>query len=213
MSKRKILELCLDRVELVAAGGGRGRGNTHIVFARLIWPRPAIAEKISVKPLEFERNAVDLKDSSWTERILFKETIQGTCGLEISVSERVSIGQADRLVTFIGASILKMAESEAGSVMVGPLGAGLVRMPFQYLGKLANSSKKTPRMLGVGTIDLSFCRKSRSEHSIEIPLVSPRTVYRTTRTVKHGETSAKRRTLLKAGAPNGVVMLTAGIYE
>lgn len=216
MYKRRILELSLERVELNVAGGRKKRGNKHMIIACLTWPRPAIAERISVKTLEFENNTADLSRSDWTTRILFKETVQGTFGLEVSVTEQLSNSQVSEFIGFMASSILKLAGAEAGELAASSLGAGLIKLPFTYLSKLVSASGKKPaNMIATGTVDLRADSKWKAGKlvRIEIPLTAPETIYKTVRSRKHGELSTRRRTLLKAGAGNGTAVLRGKLYD
>lgn len=216
MYKRRIFELLLERVQIDVVGGRKTRGSKHVLSASLTWPRPAIAERFAVKTLDFENNTADLSKSDWTARILFKETVQGPFGLEVSVTEPLSTGQAGEFLKFMGLSILKLARAGAGDLAASPIGSGLIKLPFEYLGKIASSSdKKPPRLIGAGKVDLSADDKWKAGKlvRIEIPLTAPETIYKTVRSRKHGELSARRRTLLKAGQPNGTAVLSARLYD
>jgi len=187
-----------------------------MVTAGLVWPRSTIAERVAIKTLDFEDNTADLSRSDWTSRVLFKETVQGPFGLELSVTEHLSNDQVREFVKFMGSSVLKLTGAEAGDLVESSMGAGLVKLPFQYLGKLvAGSSRKSAGVVGAGTVDLCADGgwKVNEVVRVEIPLVTPETIYMTARTRKHGELSSRRRTLLKAGRENGVAVLTARVYD
>ena len=212
--RRCIMEVCLEAVRLRSAGG-RGAGHRkHMVMGRLIWPRPAIAEKAAVKTLDIRGLAVDLRGASWTDRILFKETVQGPVGLELGITESLSDARLAGFVRFLGASLFRLAASEAGDMMVSPMSAALGKIPLQYAGKVLSAKPKPADLIGVGTVDLLPETFQTGEGSIvlDIPLVAPVPVTRLVRTRVGGEPRLKRRVVVAAGADNGVAVVRVRLY-
>ena len=216
MFKRRILELSLEQVKIDVTGSRNTRTRQHVVTAALTWPRPAIAERFSVKTLEFVHHVADLSQSDWTTKILFKEIVLGPFGLEVSVTEPLSVGQIDDFLKFMGSSILKLAGAEAGDLVTSPIGTGLIKLPFAFLSKMVSSSNKKPvKVIGAGHVDLSADDNWKTGRLVrlDIPLITPETIYGTVRNRKHGELSTRRCTLLKAGRQNGVAVVTARLYD
>jgi len=214
--RRRILELSLNRVMIEVTGGRKLRSSRHMVTVCLVWPRPAIAERAAVKTLDFENRTADLSSADWTDRILFKETVQGPFGVEFGITEHLSDERIGKFLKLVGSSLLGLAGGEAEDLMPGPVGAGLVRLPFQHLGKVVSASGTgSARFIGVGAVDLDTDKtwEGGREVRIEIPLVAPEAVYETKRARKHGELSTRRRTVLKAGKSNGMAVLSARLYE
>jgi len=215
MHRRRVIELCLDRLDLAVTGSGR-QTTSHLLVARLVWPRPAIAEKITVKALDLEHGIVDLSGSGWVSRVLFKESVQGPFGVEVSVTERMAGKEMGEFVKNVAGAVFRLAGGSAGELVGGGLGGGLVSIPFRHLAKVASRKKNASAgSIGFGSKDMLIDGKwtAGKPVKLEIPLTAPETVYETVRRRKHGETSARRRTLLEAGGSNGAVVLSATVYE
>jgi hypothetical protein len=212
--KRRVVELLLEEVKLDVARAGRRRKGRHVLTACLVWPRPAIAEKLIAKTLEMEKLSVNLDSAGWIERILFKETVQGPFGVEISVTDRLSDSQVGEFLSFLGSAVLKLAGSEVGDLLAGGPASGLVEIPFKYLSKRVAAGPEGAAVLAGGSVDLVVDEKWKPGKAIriEVPLAAPRAVYKTVRSSKHGEVTARRRKLLAAGQANGVAVINARVY-
>ena len=128
---RGTVELALESVrgEGPLASGG-ARPTERLVTATLLWPRPLIAERVAVRTLAFERGGLDLSERDWTERILFKETVEGPFGLLLQVSEPLAATQVARLAAAFGAALLRTAGTEIGRLAANPWSATMVRFPL-----------------------------------------------------------------------------------
>lgn len=213
--KRQILELTLESVSLEVTGARRAGGSVHVVTVGLVWPRPAIAEKVAVKVLDMAGKSCSLARKPWVERILFKEVVEGPFGLELAVSEPVSDSQVLDFMRFAGSAVFKMAASEAGDLVTGSLATGLTRIPLRFLSKqISASAKKSPRNIANGSIDLraeDLIRHGK-DSTLKLRLRAEETFHSISRTRKHGKSSMKRVKLLDAGQPNGEAVLRARVY-
>ena len=213
--KRRVFELSLESVT-IDLPGRRKKDGDHLLVATLSWPRPMIAERVSVKTLRLTGGAIDLSESTWTDRILFKETVMGPFGVEVSLTERLSSEAVEKFLRFMGSSLFKLAGAKSDDMVSGELTAGVVKLPIQYLGKLvSSSSREDARLIGAATLDLHADSNWKAGKSvrIEAELTAPETIYRTTHTTRHGEASTRRRTLLKEGGVSGNVVLTGRVYD
>ena len=215
MSRRSIIEVLLDRVEVAERGGDRRRKTRHLVLAALVWPRPTIAERTAMKNLEFNAGGVDLGDKDWTDRVLFKETVQGPFGIKIDVSDVVTDSQVAEFLRVMASSVLKLAGDEIAGLAAAPFVAGLVKVPFRHGSKLITASgKKTTRVIAEGQVDIGATQVAEGRESvIKVPLVAPVRIDRVTRTTTRGSVRTRRRTLLKKGEPNGRVILRVRRYR
>ena len=214
MSTRKVLELFLDRVEMdncVSTGNCSGQ---HVLMASLIWPRPAISERNSLKTFEMPERGTDIKEEDWLNRILFKEVVEGTFGIKVFVTEELSESRLSEFLSFAGSAVLKLAGNEAGDMFSGAMSGGVAEMPFNFLSKLVKDSDDMPAdLLGAGsvTVKVSGSSKVAKKMTLEIPLTVPHTVYRSGRKSGHGKVTTRRRAILKKGESNGRLFLTAKI--
>ncbi|MCK5849574.1 MAG: hypothetical protein KAH23_01570 [Kiritimatiellae bacterium] len=216
----RILEVLLDRVEVKKTNARRKKGR-HMVIATLIWPRPMIAERISVKTLDFEDNIINLKKSNWIARIMFKEKVEGPFGIEFNVTERMSDSEITKFLQFLGSSLMKLAGNEAKDLMTSSLAGGLVKIPFQHLDKfISKLGDKGPKIIANGSLVLhsedtwnpSSRKNSAAVKSFKVALTAPEIITQVTRTRRHGEIQSRRRTIMKAGEDNGIINFTGKVY-
>jgi hypothetical protein len=216
MYKRRIAEISLRQVSVKVAGGRQNRTGQHLFAARLVWPRPAIADKVSVKTLDFNGNQCDLGKSDWITGILFKETVQGPFGLEVTLTEQLSSSQLGKFLEFISASFFKFAGSEATDLSSSSLGSSLTKVPFDFLSKhVSGKSKTDAKWIAAGSLNLLTEQNVKAGKGVEheILLTTPEPICRITRVRRHGELSTKKRTLLGAGQENGSAVISVKFYD
>ena len=209
----RAFEVLLDRVE-VKETGDRKAGQ-HLVMASLVWPRPRIAERVAVKTVDIEKGFVDLKKARWTERIVFKELIDGPFGIEFGVTERVTDSQFAEFLRFMSSSVLKVAGGEAEDMMTNAVLGGVVKVPFQFLAKMiSDSGKDGPKVIASGSLDLHSEEtwKKNEWKQFKIPLTAPETIYKVTRRRREGRLQTRRRKLIEGGTDNGVIVFTGKVY-
>ncbi|MFC1462456.1 hypothetical protein ACFLQU_02515 [Verrucomicrobiota bacterium] len=213
--KRQILELTLEKLSLEVTGARKNANSVHVVTVGLIWPRPAIAEKLAVKVLDVAGKSCSLARKPWVERILFKETVEGPFGVELTVSEPVSDRQVADFMRFMGSAMFKLAASEVADLVVNPLAGALTGTPLRYLSKeISSSGKKAPRIIAAGSVDLraeDLVRHGKNS-PVKLRLRTEEGVHSVVRTRKHGKSSVRKTTLLEAGQPNGEAVLGARLY-
>jgi hypothetical protein len=215
MYKRSVLELSLDSVVIAVEDGPVRRVGTRIVMARLIWPRPAIAERVALMPLAFNGLEGMPESGDWTSRILFKETIQGPFGVELSVTGPVTGTQLADFLRFAGAGFMNAAGKAVAGAAESGMTSALAGLPMRYLETvLKQAGKKRTPVVATGLADLrpDGALAGGKMQTVAIPLQAPRPLYRATRTRRHGELKLRRRRILDGGEPNGLATLKARLY-
>ena len=64
----------------------------------LIWPRTGVAKKSGAREFVFRKGVCDFTDEPWTKRVVFREEVEGRCGLAVSVTEPVSVQKVRRFL-------------------------------------------------------------------------------------------------------------------
>lgn len=209
----RAFEVLLDRVE-VKETGGRKDGR-HMVMVSLVWPRPRIAERVSVKTIDIEKGSVDLRKAKWMDRVVFKELINGPFGMKIGVTERVTESQFAEFLRYMASSVLKVAGGEAEDMIVNAVLGGIVEVPFEFLAKmLSKSGKDGPKVIASGSLDLHSEEtwKKNESKQFKVPLTAPETIYKVTRSRREGTFQTRRRKLMEAGTDNGIIVFTGKVY-
>jgi len=215
MARQKIVEILLDRVQLREIGGAERQESQHLLLVTLVWPRARIEEAAAVKPITLTKKTADVRKASWTERIIFKQLVEGPFGIHVAVTKRVSGKQAPEFLKFLAAQIFGIAGKEIEDLAVQPVAGALARIPFRYLSKSIPAGKKAaPKIIAEGSLDLNTEKlKKRKRSPIHVPIEVAETIYRPPQrdSTKGRKPSSRRRVLVKKGEENGSVDLTAVI--
>lgn len=205
-SERNTLEMALTAVRLAAE---KPASAERLVFATLLWPRPMISERVSTRVLSFRDGAADLAGKDWTERILFKETVEGTYGLIVQVTEPMSSGQIASFFRKLGAALVKATATEAAKLVSGPWLGVLTRIPLQILAEAVGASDQGPKLEAAGRVSLL----PGEAGSLTLPLRIVSDQYRTV-TRRIGARRVTRRVkTASAGDPAGEIVLQADYYK
>lgn len=209
MKKREVLEVLLDGIELPVVGGRKTARTHHSLLASLVWPRPCIAERVAVKPVDLVGGQARLVESGWAQCVLFKEVVKGRFGLQVGVSQPLTDVQMDAWLSLIGATAVKAAGRLVAEAMNGAA-EQIAGLPLQFLGKqISGLPGKNAGLLGQGIVDLnSDDLGDGAVRIITVPLVAAEAVQEVQRVRRQGRLMSKRRTVLKAGATNGSIRLS-----
>ncbi len=215
MAQTRVLELSLEQVQIDKGKTDRKGQTRRLVISTLVWPRPRISDRVSVKTLDFHNNASDLTKSTWTEKILFKERVLGPFGVQINVTEHVTESQAADFLPFLGSSLFKLVGAEAKKMMLTSFEGSLLKLPFEYLAKIiAVSGSKAPKVPNSGIVDLDPSANwgKAGPVRIEIPLKAVRPIYKMTRSKGSKGNRSKRQLIVETGQINGSVIVSGKLY-
>jgi len=208
MYKRRTVEILLEKISVREDESPAGKGgNRRMLVGRLIWPRSTIAERVSVRALDFNKGACDLHQEKWSDRILFKETVQGTYGLHLGLSGEVTDNQIGHFLKYAAGSIFGIAGKEAEDLSSSTLGAGIAGIPFKYLKSLLSGADNDVDFVGEAVMDLDADGSNGKEIRLSLPLSARETLYRTERKQKGGELESRKRILYREGEANGEVVI------
>ncbi len=207
--RRTTLELTLESVQGGLAWATGKRTTERLVTATLIWPRPLVAGRVSAHALPFGKDGLDMAGRDWSERILFKEQVEGPFGLVIQVSESLTAQHLARVTAAIGAALLRAAGSEAASVAIGPGLTSLARFPFTFLAGELGAVGKAPAVVAAGRITL----EPGTPGPVEVPLRVPEDVVRVRPARPGGRSQPRREVVRRRDDPAGTVRLDSVYYR
>ncbi len=203
------MELTLESVHGGLAWATGKRTTERLVTGSLIWPRPLVAGRVSAHTLPFAKDGLDMAGRDWSERILFKEQVEGPFGLVVQVSESITAQKLARVTAAIGDALLRAAGSEAARVAMGPGLTSLARFPFTFLAGELGGIGKAPTVVAAGRITLT----PGEAGPIEVPLLVPEDVVRMRRVKRGGRMQNRREVTRRKDDPAGVVLLNAIYYR
>ena len=202
--KRNTVEIQLRGITGEGPWRRGSKSSKRVVTVSLIWPRPLVASRVAVQTHTFTHQGLDLSAMDWSERILFKENVEGPYGIIVQISQSMTTQQIARVAGAIGDAVLRAAGSEAARVAVGPGMTALARFPFNYIAGEISNLGKTAQVVAAGRATLL---PGAQEGMFEIPLQIPEDVVQTRRTTRGGRTQIRRQTLHKAQDPAGMAQL------
>ena len=138
----------------------------------LIWPRAAIAKKSGAREMVFKRGVCDFAAEPWTKRVVFREEVDGRCGLAVSITEPVSIQKVRRLLRLTAKYALKMGADFMEKAMVGY--ADIASSPIEALAAMIGE-KDVPKVIAHGVFDIDDLPAEGEERTVTVPLVRPLT--------------------------------------
>ncbi len=207
--RRDTLELTLEHVQGAESWAHQRAGAERLVMATLVWPRPLIAERVAARAYPFEKSKLDLAGRDWSERIFFKENVEGPFGLVIQVTEPLTAQELRRVTASLGDVLLKTTGTELARLAAGPWTATLARFPFTHLAGALSDAGKNPTIVAAGQTTIL----PGTPGPLEIPLSLPRDVTRVRRQRVGGRTRTRRETLHRKGDPAGTVRFDAVYYR
>ena len=166
------LEFLLVKAELSGIPEKGLLKSRNLVQVDLIWPRTGIAKRSAARIAAFKRGKVDFTGEPWTKRIVFREDIEGHCGLAVAVTEPVSIQKLRRFLRLTAKYALKMGADFMEKAMVGY--ADIASSPIEALAAMIGE-KDVPKVIAQGVLDVTDLPVEGEERTITVPLIRPLT--------------------------------------
>jgi len=170
-SKRN-LEFLLVKAELKGIPEKTLLKSRNLGCVDLIWPRTGIAKKSAAREMSFKFGVADFSSEEWTKRVLFREEIEGHCGVAVTITEPVSIQVARRFMRLAVKYALKMGADFMEKAMVGY--ADIASSPLDALAQMVGE-KDTPKAIAQGIVDFVHLPQEGGSVLLEVPLRRPLT--------------------------------------
>ena len=138
----------------------------------LIWPRTGVAKKSGAREMVFKRGVCDFAAEPWTKRVIFREEVDGRCGLAVSITEPVSIQKVRRFLRLTAKYALKMGADFMEKAMVGY--ADIASSPIDALAAMIGE-KDVPKVIAQGVLDIEELPAAGEEITVTVPLARPLT--------------------------------------
>lgn len=167
--KKVSVEISLVKAELNGLAGKALRKSRNLVQIDVIWPRTGIARRSAAREAVFNRGKADFTAEPWTKRVVFREDIEGHCGLAVSVTEPVSMQKFRRFLRLTAKYALKMGADFMEKAMVGY--ADVASAPLDAIAAMVGE-KDTPKVIAQGFLDIDKLPSGGNEIVVEVPLSS-----------------------------------------
>jgi len=169
---KRTIEFLLVKAELQGVPEKRLLRSRNIGQLDLIWPRASIAKKSGAREMVFKRGKCDFSAEPWTKRTVFREEVDGHCGLAVAITEPVSVQKVRRFLRLTAKYALKMGAGFMEKAMVGY--ADIASSPIDALAAMIGE-KDVPEVIAQGVLDINELPAAGAELEVTVPLVRPLT--------------------------------------
>ena len=187
--------------------------SNRIADFKIVYPRPAIAQKISSKTLAVKDGKCSKPDTKrWTDSILFKESVQGDFGIEISISSPVTAKELESAAASAASSLVKLLGDIAADAAGIKALKSFVDLPANALAKAVSGASYSAKTDAAGSLDIPGALyaglKSGEETTVSLPLLAERDIAKEShRSNKSNSSVIVRKTMAKKGAEIGKATL------
>lgn len=166
------VEILLVKAELTGLPESKLLKCRNLGTVDLIWPKVGTARKSAAREMAFRKGKIDFTREEWAKRCIFREEIDGHCGVAVSISESVSVQKLRRWARLTARAILKEGADVVGSAMVGY--GEIAAAPIDALATLVGE-KDAPKSIAQGIVDLTTLPLAGETIQLEVPLIRPLT--------------------------------------
>ena len=149
--------------------------TTRLVTVDMICPRSSIAKKTAAKEVKFQKAKADLKGQGWTERVMFREDVDGHFGFAVQLSEVLDDEWFEKFLRATAKIALKEFRDLAKTYTVGI--SDIASAPIDALAQL-EGTYPGPKTVAQGVLDVTeeMLPEPGKTVTVEVPLHRPKFV-------------------------------------
>ena len=154
--------------------------TTRLVTVDMVCPRTSVAKKTAAKEVKFQKAKADLKGQGWTERVMFREDVDGHFGVAVQLSEVLDDEWFEKFLRTTFKIALKEFRSLMQKYTVGI--EDIASAPIDALAQM-EGTYPGPKTVAQGVLDVTDDMMPAVGQSVfvEVPLHRPKF----TKTVGH----------------------------
>jgi len=170
-TSKKNIQLTLESIEIPSCcGAGNHR---HLMMMNLVWPRLGVAKKSSTLTVPLVSGKCYTDAWSWTNKICFKESVEGTFGLYVSVSEPITETKIRNFLRMLAGKSAAVASDAIEDAVPIPVVDELAGIPMMCLSKQLLDTND-PDLIVEGCLDLEAAELTDAPTLITVPLIACR---------------------------------------
>jgi len=174
MAKQSKTPVEVSLVKLVLTGVPEKRliKSRHLGTVDLIWPKVGTAKKSASRQMDLRLGKADFTGEPWAKRVLFREEIEGKCGIAVSLTDTLTIQKIRKYLKLVAKYALK-----EGSDIVAASVAGygdIASAPVDALVAMVGPSD-APKTIAQGVIDFTELPAEGEVKTVDVPLQRPLT--------------------------------------
>jgi len=166
------VEIELVKVELTGLAERHVPKSRNLVSVDLIWPRTGVAKKSAARQVTLARGEAECGGEPWAKRILFREEIEGHCGIAVSVTEPLSVQKVRKYLKLVAKAALKEGADLAAGACAGY--GEIASAPVDALAAMVGSSD-APKDMAQGLVDFEALPGPGESVLVAVPLERPLT--------------------------------------
>ena len=147
--------------------------TARLVTVDMFCPRAAIARKTAAKEVKFQKAKADLKGQGWTERVMFREDVDGHFGFAVQLSEVLDDEWFEKFLRATAKIALKEFRDLAKTYTVGI--SDIASAPIDALAQL-EGTYPGPKTVAQGVLDVTedMLPEAGKSVTVEVPLHRPK---------------------------------------
>ena len=147
--------------------------TTRLVTVDMVCPRSAVARKTAAKEVKFRKAKADLKGQGWTERVMFREDVDGHFGFAVQLSEMLDDEWLEKFLRATAKIALKEFRDMAQKYTVGI--DDIASAPIDALSQL-EGTYPGPKTVAQGVLDVTedMLPEMGKMTTVEVPLHRPK---------------------------------------
>ena len=147
--------------------------TTRLVTVDLICPRSSVAKKSAAKEVKFRKAKADVKGQGWTERVMYREDVEGHFGFAVKLSEVLDDEWFEKFLRATAKIALKEFRDVLQKYTVGI--SDIASAPIDALAQI-EGTYPGPKTVAQGVLDVTedMLPEPGQVAFVEIPLHRPR---------------------------------------
>ena len=143
--------------------------SSRLITVDMICPRSSIAKKTAAKEVAFRKAKADLKGEGWTQRVMFREDVEGHFGLAVQLSEILDDEWFEKFLRATVKIALKEFRDLAKTYTVGI--SDIASAPIDALAQL-EGTYPGPKTVAQGVLDVTedMLPDDGKAVTVEVPL-------------------------------------------
>ena len=147
--------------------------TTRLVTVDLICPRSSVAKKSTAKEVKFRKAKADVKGQGWTERVMYREDVEGHFGFAVQLSEVLDDEWFEKFLRATAKIALKEFRDVLQKTTVGI--SDIASAPIDALAQI-EGTYPGPKTVAQGVLDVTedMLPEPGQVAFVEVPLHRPR---------------------------------------
>lgn len=190
---KTVFQITLKSIKTLDNGMTHGDNELNLASFSLIYPREGVASVENVKKMKLENNKVySFENEDFSDRLLFKESIQGDSSLKVKLAVVESVSKIDKILT----DVFKGALLAGAGLITGGTGTTLfIGGAKKIIESVFDTKELKDKIIQLGEIEFPINETTKEGDLILNLSVKKKIIIISERTNTDGEREEIKRTL------------------